>query len=123
MPGRGRPLVQADGAPGEHADHGVDVDARVGDPVQQELLVDDVLAVLDQELLDGAAEHLDALAHVAGRLHEVGVHVVREQVAAAHAHRRLAALRNLAQHDAEVRDGVFDGLLKLLEMAAGVLDS
>ena len=47
------------------------------DPIEEELFVDDVLAVLDEELLDGAAERLHVRAEGAGVVHEVRVHVGR----------------------------------------------
>ena len=85
MPCGVHPLLQTLRAPGEHRRHGVDVDGGVGDALQHELLVDDVLAcerginlkeielkdnvvdrptVLDEQLLDGGAEQLHGLAHV-----------------------------------------------------------
>ena len=48
--------------PGKDTGAGVDVNGGVGKTVQQELLVDDVLAVLDQKLLNRHAEHLHILA-------------------------------------------------------------
>ena len=42
--GGGEALVERLGAPREGAHHAVDVDRGVGDALQQELLVDDVLA-------------------------------------------------------------------------------
>ena len=62
MAGRGEVVVQALAAPGDHAGGDVDVDGRLGQPVEEELLVDDVLAVLDQKLLNRHAEHLHILA-------------------------------------------------------------
>jgi hypothetical protein len=44
VPGRVQLRVEADGAARHDADHGVDVDGGLRDAVQQELLVDDVLA-------------------------------------------------------------------------------
>ena len=44
MPGRGKAGVETHRAPGEHAVDSVDVDGRLSEPVQQELLVDDVLS-------------------------------------------------------------------------------
>ena len=42
--------------------------------------MDDVLAVLDEELLDGAAERLHVRAEGAGVVHEVRVHVGAKHV-------------------------------------------
>ena len=73
--------------------------------------------MFDEELLDGGAEEVDGLADLAGGVDEVGVHVVGEDVAGAHAHGGLTALGDLAEDDAEVGDGVLYGGLKLSEVA------
>ena len=52
----------------------------LSDPVEEELFVDDVLAVLDEELLDGAAERLHVGAEGASVLHQVRVHVGPQHV-------------------------------------------
>ena len=53
------------------------------DPVEEELLVDDVLSVLDEQLLDGAAERLHVGAQRASVVHQVRVHVGAKHVARA----------------------------------------
>ena len=53
------------------------------DPVEEELLVDDVLSVLDEQLLDGAAERLHVGAQRARVVHQVRVHVGAKHVARA----------------------------------------
>ena len=51
------------------------------DPVEEELLVDDVLSVLDEQLLDGAAERLHVGAQRARVVHQVRVHMGAKHVA------------------------------------------
>ena len=52
-------------------------------PVEEELLVDDVLSVLDEQLLDGAAERLYVGAQRTRVVHQVRVHVGAKHVARA----------------------------------------
>ena len=73
MPSRGQVVVQTLAAPGHHAGGDVDVDSRLSQAVEQELLVDDVLAVFDQQLLHGDTEHFDVLTDLSRRLDQVWV--------------------------------------------------
>ena len=53
--------------PGEDTCVGVDIDGGVGQSVEDELLIDDVLAVLDQDLLHALTKGLNGLASESSR--------------------------------------------------------
>ena len=55
----------------------------LSDPVEEELFVDNVFAVFNEKLLDSATKRLHIRAEVAGRLHQVRVHVGRQHVSGA----------------------------------------
>ena len=55
----------------------------LSNPVEEELLVDNVLSMLDEQLLDGTAECLHVGAQRAGVVNQVGVHVGAKHVARA----------------------------------------
>lgn len=61
MGGRWEVLVEGASCPGEDHHTGVQVDGRVCDAVQEELLLDNVLAMLHQQALTGVAKYLDSL--------------------------------------------------------------
>merc|ERR1719461_1620543 len=90
--GGGGGLVEAHRAPREHAAHGVDVNRSLRNPVEEELLVDDVLSMLDEQLLDGAAERLYVGAQRARVVNQVRVHVGAKHVARADSDGRAASL-------------------------------
>ena len=79
--------------------------------------------MLDQQFFDGVSEHLDALADISGGVFKVGVHLCGEQVAPAQSHGGFTPLCDLSQDNSEIGNWIFHGLLKLLQMTAGVLDS
>merc|ERR1719270_2382197 len=83
VPGGGCGLVEAHRAPREHAAHGVDVNRSLRNPVEEELLMDNVLSMLDEQLLDGAAERLYVGAQRARVVNQVRVHVGAKHVARA----------------------------------------
>ena len=75
-----------------------------------------------ENLFDGGAEDVNARTHVARLLGEIGVHEIPEDVALAYSDGRLAALRHLAEHHAEICDRGLDGFLQLLQVPASILD-
>ena len=79
--------------------------------------------MLDENLLDGAAEMFDVFAQLGRNVDKVGVDVIGQRVGAAETDDRTSALRDLAEDDAEVGDRVLDGLLELAQVTAGVLQT
>ena len=73
MPGWGQVVCQTLAAPGDHAGGDIDINGRLSQAVQQELLIDDVLAVLHKQLLYGNTKHFNVLADLCRRLSQIGV--------------------------------------------------
>lgn len=120
----GRRQIQLDGArrSRQDADHRVDVDRRVGQTIQQELLVHDVLAVLHQQRLDGPREHVDVFPAKLRWVRERRLHKSRH-VDSAKPDVGRSALRSFLEDQAEVGRRVLESALKLLQVRARVLNA
>merc|ERR1719384_1007499 len=101
-------LHQRLAAPGENACVGVDVDGSIGEPVEDELLVDDVLPMLDQDLLNGGTESIDGPAGESSGAVEVGVDLVSQDIPRAQTNGALPSLGHLTQNNTKVAHGVAD---------------
>merc|ERR1719352_2142452 len=81
MVGRLNSLIQGLGAPGKDARAGVDVNGGIGKTVQQELLIDDVLAMLNENSLHSSSKGVNTLASEGSGLGQVGVDMGGQVVA------------------------------------------
>ncbi len=79
--------------------------------------------MFDKNFLDGSTKEFNVFTEHGRRLDQIGVHVIGELVRPPETDDRSTPLRDLAEDDSKVWDGILHGLLQFAQMSSGILQA